>query len=1553
MLPVAAELLPPRLSAARAFHEAVIEASTDSWTEIMSDIQKLFAALHVKQREPAAESSSQPSGEPSFFPNSIASGAPTSPPPQTFQPLGQAPSQPSYTIAPPQTNGTGNNERAQSLLSLLNFGRPALSSTTQAAPSNSEPVARPTSQDVTLNRPLHNVPKLSASDLVAGSMSNRAASPNAQVHQSVPEQTQSNPQDALLKLLNASHSRSTKPSQDASDNPPVSTARGTGHGGRESSATPNSHNAADRRSSPIRLFGTSESREATPFEAPKSELAAEPTEAAPLFTYKNPFEALNASRKSTPNPTTLAQTAPSAVPVESIERSYSPNPAHVEGPTDGDLPMHFRRKLTPKVPKRNSSHGIQSSPVPGSPSHAEKIEPFPEVENVPSEPAAHTAGAIPEEPPGAAQGKIKQEVEEALPVDNTLPEHREAVPERADTREDPADHADVWEDAEDSPKESTSRDVPVYNFPIKPFVSITLRSSPTSGVGIRDDGVMEISRLRKEFDQLDRTLAVATSKYISYALKNGGIRVIRQDDGSDRSVFKNSHDRCFNVSLCTTAVNSGPSDQQAVLGTGLSGAVYYATISKESSDLFEDDLLDSESLIFPAYPPSDENTSGGVLKTRAKKSSRHPEFFGLGRGKSIHLIWPATAMSSRYGITGGNKTVDVEKLFRERSLKITTGKAGKDFAFSEDDTLVASLDKSGRLRFWDIRPLTNEQNAVAAQVNPVEIDTPLLSLATASPAEKSWPTSVMFLDKSRPYAKNAALRYVLIGLKQNHTLQLWDIALGKAVQELNFPHEAETDGICSVGYHPASGIIVVGHPTRNSIYFIHLSAPRYALQPMSQALYVHRLAAKDPDLPKPDATACMSGIREMSFASKGHLRSLELLPVQKSTDSTKSIPDGSPLFELYAVHSKGVTCLTITKDDLGWTSENKVVNLINAIDAGIITTKELKLGSIIDEGADHKHSAEEQPATTKTSKRKSNKKSLSDETVTTAPTDDATIPLANLPPDDSANDTRTIDQTSSQTALTKKAKKKAAAVAAAAAAAAAAAKDEDTPIRNGSPVKPVITEPVFRQEPVSQAENTIADNGMAQLPAKHHDTSNNSKGDTVTVGVSGDWLDKELKKIEKGVAAEFKKGLDGLFRHLQNDRSVQDSAAVARQEAVLRLVSTMLSTNIEQTLSQMITAQMEQVVVPALTSVTVQVVTAQVGEAVAKTLQQRISSNLETHLPSALESAMHNPDFQRSVSDAVSRKLSAQVGKNLGDMLVNTITPSFKGLAVSAADQAATDVEGRLTHHIRQLEAERVKDNEKINELKKVLVGIASTVEAMSESQVVFQGQILRDRRHLPLTSDVGSEASARRVPTHHQLPAPSVTPPPVQLSAEEVEDEEISQLMLDAKYEDASIRWLQSPRQADLFDRIFVRYTPDFLITDVSPLVGFSVAITVGSSFSTNTLRRLAWIGTAFQAVDFNVSCLAIFYQKCHTNSKQDPELADLSQHAPGLLTSLVQKLESLYMQTSERDPTSPILREIQPVARRARSMISEVLEARPQRSSMADVRFQAPAHSHSARYD
>ena len=98
-------------------------------------------------------------------------------------------------------------------------------------------------------------------------------------------------------------------------------------------------------------------------------------------------------------------------------------------------------------------------------------------------------------------------------------------------------------------------------------------------------------------------------------------------------------------------------------------------------------------------------------------------------------------------------------------MKISTGKAGKDFAFSDDDSVIASLDKTGRLRFWDINDMLTDASLLEGPP-PAEIRVPLTTFVTGSPTEKSWPTSVLFLDKLRAYSRSMALRYVLVGLNK-------------------------------------------------------------------------------------------------------------------------------------------------------------------------------------------------------------------------------------------------------------------------------------------------------------------------------------------------------------------------------------------------------------------------------------------------------------------------------------------------------------------------------------------------------------------------------------------------------------------------------------------------------------------------------------------------------------------------------------------------------------------------------------------------------------------
>ncbi len=770
------------------------------------DLQALFSRLSS-----ASTSASSPQPQSLQYPNPAqvvgepgvaAAAAPLSP---------SAVSRPntlprSNMTSPSQGASSGSNDRAQSLLSLLRFSQPTAERQTQQSEqvnSQNTPLGALAAEPVTGSAPPAAIPVRDENIAPTGS-------PLPQTTEfSAPKpagSAQENPQNVLLRLLSRSQLNNSHASQNESRKSPLPRTP-IGDEMQQNPTSTSIHNCQQspvaahqqRDGSPFRTFGSVQSREGSPFESLQVGTPQAQKENKPIFTYTNPFEALNASRSQSTKPQTPQPRISS--PALGARRGDSKAPA-VNGDkrtSDENSPERSstRRKLTPKIPGRSTMSVRQETPEASL-----LTQSVPDSESAKTLRSIETEGkeavAGPEKPSTVDNSRQKEaNVADRQPHFDNVEIKMEDNVSAFGTKQNPhttievaKDAEDAWESAEDSPaKEDRERVVPVYNFPIKPFVSITMQRSPLSTVGLRDDGIMEISRLKKEFDQLDRSLAAATSKYITYSLvKNGGIRIIRQDDGNDRQVFKNSQDRIFSVAVCTTSINAAPSDYQAVLGVGVSGSVYYATISKDGKDLFEDDTLESESLIFPPYPLGDENTSGGVLKTRAKKSSRHPEFFAIGRGKSINLIWPATAMISKYGVGGTSRKVDVEKLYKDRALRITTGKAGKDFAFSEDDTLIVSLDKTGRLRFWDVRPLVEESNATASKVAPVEVRTPLLTLATASPAEKSWPTSVLFIDKLRPYTKVAALRYVLVGLKQNHTLQLWDIGLGKAVQELNFPH---------------------------------------------------------------------------------------------------------------------------------------------------------------------------------------------------------------------------------------------------------------------------------------------------------------------------------------------------------------------------------------------------------------------------------------------------------------------------------------------------------------------------------------------------------------------------------------------------------------------------------------------------------------------------------------------------------------------------------------------------------------------------------------------
>ena len=1204
---------------------------------------------------------------------------------------------------------------------------------------------------------------ISASDLVASFMNKNVAN-QPEPAKTIPNTSSAEPQDFLLQLLNRS-----KPAQGQAEPNPAKSRKDT------------------KSPSPARVFG--EDSPSSPF-APEVSSSKQPRQESAkkegIFTYVNPFEQLAAS--SPRNRTPMAHSGRASPAVELLKGKHeATNGSQKRGADPSPAASTPRKKMTPSLP---STPALK--PVDAPVTHESVSESLHDVaQQVDQEADAALAKAVEAESKeeNGADELAQQLQEVAIDVKDELDKdgNQEALEEDlskpvAEAVKDIINDAakdnvvDSWESADDSPvKDAGDRTVRVFNFPMKPFVSIHIKPSVDTPLSFRENGIMDIARLKKEFDQLDRSLAAASPEYIVYALarSSGGMRVIRQEDGKDRQLFKSNNDRIFNVSLATQALSSGYNDTQAVIGTGVSGAVYWSPVTKAGIDHFDADTMENESLIFPPLPASEDQTSGSQLKTRVRKSSRHPEFFAIGRGKSINIVWPSAAATPVFHIHKDNRTVDTERYLADRCLKVNTGKSGKDFVFSEDDSVIASLDKAGRLRFWDIRELVEIDPKKVKE--PIHVKTALLSFATSAPSDKSWPTSVLFVDKIRPYTKATALRYMIVGLKQNHTLQLWDIALGKAVQELHFPHQDEADPICSVAYHPNSGIIVLAHPTRNSIYFVHLSAPRYNLPTMSQAKYIQRLAQKDATLPATESTAIMSGLREISFASKGHIRSVELLPARANYD-----PEEPPLFELYVMHSKGVTCLSISKDDLGWNSESKVIHPVDAEKAGLVDISALRDPAQYEGDVTASEKETPRPKPSQIAKK-----------AAPAPKETPATPVQ-----PKAEIRQSVPQ-AAEPALTEKAEKKKKRK---------EKRSEEEARASEKPTEALAAQPPSAQTPTStyaqtvqrsrspQPERpTITREASSQLAKKVSDQSQPII-DAKPSAVDTSSMTQDYNKMAKGITGDISKSLnhelENLYRRFDEDRRVQDAASSAKQDAILRLISSTLSENVNKNLTHIITTSIQQSVLPSITSTTATTLDRRLTEILTQQLHQSIPRELSCILPDAIGHAIQNPDVLRVISDLVANKVAAHVETEFSSVLHSNITPAFKNLALNAANKMSSELEKRVAGQLKAAEQQHVGDSMKIDQLTSLVRGLSQTVQTMAEAQSEFQSQFLKVQKQLASLQqqrdEEGSVASRQLREASASVSERAVGPVK---SPEEIELDEINSLMMAGNYEDGAVK--------------------------------------------------------------------------------------------------------------------------------------------------------------------
>ncbi|KAF4119536.1 hypothetical protein GMORB2_4666 [Geosmithia morbida] len=868
--------------------------------------------------------------------------------------------------------------------------------------------------------------------------------------------------------------------------------------------------------------------------------------------------------------------------------------------------------------------------------------------------------------------------------------------------------ADSWESADqDDIVVIEEPPVKVFNFPMKPWISMTLKEGTTDPrPEFRDEAIMDIARLKKEFDQMDRNLYTASPNYMTYGMsKQGGLRVIRQDDGKDAKVFTDTKDRIFNVAMSVTPNDYTGVYREAIIGTGISGTVYWVQIRDGDKDHIEDAHLEQCGFALPPMGSSEGDTPGGVLKTRARASTSHPEFFAVGRGKTINVVWPSYVMQSDLFRPGHDRVVDVDRLSRQCSLKINTGKAGKDFAFSQDDTVIVSLDKSGRVKFWDARDLTaakedgDPRHPMPAH-SSLEVKEPLMTLSSTPEGDRAWPTSVLLLDKQRPYQKRSALRYMIVGMKQNHTLQLWDLALGKPVQEFNLPHSKESDAVCSVMYHASSGMIVIGHPTRNSIYFAHLSAPKYNLKSVSQAEYMQRLVAQDTSIPQPDSTAVISGVREYSFENRGILRSLDMLSNPAMIQDT----DEPTLFELYAMHSKGVACVLVKQRELGWSKDNKVLSAVDAVTEGVITVSKLKSPEATPIPAGPVSAIESsQPPTSRVGAARP-----------------AAVAKDSSPPSAQLSESAPMSRAKSEARDT-----------------------EPQSSKENAPEKP---ERRSRKKKAAAAATA----GGNQADAATNGNGNGKSDKTV----SADALDAVVSGMETrlgtSLADTFKASLKNLHGKIDDGAKAREDSFNQHQLKLLDMVSSVLNDNTQKVLEALVHQQFTDLVIPAIGDKAASAV----NDVVRNKLQPHVSSTvhkeIQASLPHALGRSLRSDDFVGNLSDRV----VAAVNRDL----LASLTPALASMASQSARQASQELRQQYNDQFERLSAQRAADSAKIDQLNSCVQQLTGMMSTMAASQSSMHAELVKLRKS-PVHELPGVPGQSQAQPPYQQQYAPMAAP--------------------------------------------------------------------------------------------------------------------------------------------------------------------------------------------------
>jgi len=217
---------------------------------------------------------------------------------------------------------------------------------------------------------------------------------------------------------------------------------------------------------------------------------------------------------------------------------------------------------------------------------------------------------------------------------------------------------------------------------------------------------------------------------------------------------------------------------------------------------------------------------------------------------------------------------------------------------------------------------------------------------------------------------------------------------------------------------------------------------------------------------------------------------------------------------------------------------------------------------------------------------------------------------------------------------------------------------------------------------------------------------------------------------------------------LSEDRRVQQAAGDAKQEALLKLLSSTLTENVERVLADIVVRNIDQQVVPALTSVATQSIEHQLSNAIERSISQHVPAELRNSLPDIVKRAISSPEVLGKINETVGKTLAVQVSatveRELGRFLHGSIFPAFQQLALETAHKVVSEVDAKNSttftalQSVQQQEARKMDalvmaqqhESQKVDQLMTMVQSLTETISTMSRAQ----GEISRAQAEMTKT---------------------------------------------------------------------------------------------------------------------------------------------------------------------------------------------------------------------------